>query len=302
MPFHQLSDDQRRALCKAALDSLEIWLRRVIHFSLNSQYGSEYLDACDATSGDKILKREIREKIKERAEGDRSRYPRYIDAALLDDEISIVCHPRLYASYFKPFFHHSFPNGNEHLRTCLERLVAPRNALAHSNPISVRQAEQVICYSHDVIDSIKHHMDTINMGKEFNVPKIIRVTSSSGAQFDDAQIHRTALGTGQIPLTDDPSRDLTVGDTLSIEVEVDPSFSPESYRIEWRHSPKIATGPPTIGNRLTIEFQNQHVGENFVIECTVISNKDWHRFGSYDHRVLMFARVLPNQFDAPESP
>ena len=65
MPFHQLSDDQRRALCKAALDSLEIWLRRVIHYSLNSQYGSEYLDARDATSGDKILKREIREKIKE---------------------------------------------------------------------------------------------------------------------------------------------------------------------------------------------------------------------------------------------
>ena len=86
--------------------------------------------------------------IKERYESDTDRYKRIIDAALLDDLITITCHPNLYKDLYKQYFEPSYPSGNNELRNVLNILVEPRNRLSHANPISHRQAEQIICYSH----------------------------------------------------------------------------------------------------------------------------------------------------------
>ena len=176
----------------------------------------------------------------------------------------------------------------------LERLIEPRNALAHSNPLSIRQAEQVICYSHDVIDAIKLYVEAINMAEDYNAPTIIKVNDSRGLVFHDSEIRKNRTGLGFVRLTEDRSAWLRVGDTLSLEVEVDPSFSPDDYRIEWSYENKEARDrgdtPP---NRLVLEIRERHVNSRFDIYCKVISNKSWHRHGSLDDMVAISYRVLP---------
>jgi hypothetical protein len=58
---------------------------------------------------------------------------------------------------------HAFPHGREEARTFLVRIMETRNSLAHVNAISSRTAEQVICYSNDIIDSLKHHYRDLGM-------------------------------------------------------------------------------------------------------------------------------------------
>ena len=176
----------------------------------------------------------------------------------------------------------------------LERLIEPRNARAHSNPLSVRQAEQVICYSHDVIDAIKQHMEAINMAEDYNAPTIIKVTDSRGLVFHDSEMREDRTDLGRVSLTEDKSAWLRVGDTLSLEVEVDPSFSPDEYQIEWRYlNKKLDEAGATPQNRLLLEIREHHVSYLFVIDCVVISNKPWHRFGMFDDTISMSYRVLP---------
>jgi hypothetical protein len=123
---------------------------------MTSAYGGNYLDAVD-NGGSSILPLKRVTSIKDRQAAEKERYKRVIDAALLDDLITIICHPSLYKPIFIKYFQASFPNGVNELRNVLNKLIDPRNRLSHANPITHRQAEQVICYSHDIIDSIKNY-------------------------------------------------------------------------------------------------------------------------------------------------
>ena len=292
--LHRLSDTELRADCKGAIEALEIWLRRVIDLTLSSDFGNDYIHAQDDANGDFLLKKVLRESIQKRVANDPKRYPRDIDAALLDDEIYIVCHGKLYDRFFRPVFASHFPLGREELRTFLTRIIEPRNALAHSNPLSVRQAEQVICYSHDVIDAIKLHVEAINMAEDYNAPTIIKVNDSRGLVFHDSEIRKNRTGLGSVRLTEDRSAWLRVGDTLSLEVEIDPSFSPDDYQIEWSYpNQKKREVGATPQNRLLLDIREHHVSYVFTIHCNVTSNKSWHRFGLFDDSVAMSYRVLP---------
>ena len=294
MFLHRLSDTELRADCKAAIEALEIWLRRLIDLTLSSNFGNDYIYAQDDATGDFLLRKSLREGIQRRADSDPKRYPRDIDAAFLDDEIYIVCHGRLYDRFFQPVFASHFPFGREELRMFLERLIEPRNALAHSNPLSIRQAEQVICYSHDVIDAIKLHMEAINMAEYYNAPTIIKIIDSRGWVFHDSEIRKNRTGLGSVSLTDDRSAWLRVGDTLSLEIEIDPSFSPDDYRIEWSYlNQKPREAGTTPQNRLLLDIRAHHVSYVFTIHCNVTSNKSWHRFGTFDDSVAISYRVLP---------
>ena len=293
MSLHRLQDAELRAGCKAAIESLEFWLRRVIDVSLRPEFGENYIDAQNPATGQYIVKKALREELSERVRREPARYPRHIDAALLEDEIYIVCHPELYAEYFKPFFSSAYPLGNNELRFFLDNISGPRNPLAHSNPVSVRQAERVICYSHDAIDAIKEHFETLNMGRDFNAPIIIKISDSNGSVFNDAQIKRNSTGRGGINLSEASSLWLRVGDTLSVEVEVDHSFSPDDYRIEWVYTNQMAAQPTPMGNRITIDLLDCHVGYEFAIYCKVISNQSWHRCGDVDDCVSLVYKVLP---------
>ena len=258
---------------------------------LSPQFGNDYINARDPATGDHLFKKQMRESIQRRVAKEPDRYARRIDAALLEDVIYIVCHDKLYDRFFEPFFVSHYPQGRTELRVFLGRLIAPRNALAHSNPLSVRQAEQVICYSHDVIDAIKHRMEEINMAKNYNAPTIIRLTDSRGFIFHDAQIRRNQTGRGGVDLAEDSTAWLRVGDTLGLEVEVDPSFAPDDYRIEW--VVPNWEGPFPTGSRFAMVVTESHVNYAFTLYCRVTSNKSWHRCGNVDDAVGVTYRVLP---------
>ena len=290
MFLHRLTDTELRADCKAAIEALEIWLRRVIDLTLSSELDNDYIHAQDAATGGFLLKKALRESIQNRVANNPKRYPRDIDAALLDDEIYIVCHVKLFDSFFRPVFASHFPSGREELRTFLTRIIEPRNALAHSNPLSIRQAEQVICYSHDAIEAIKRYMEDVNMDKEYNAPTIVKITDSRGLVFYDSEIVRFGDGLGLVSLLKDRSAWLTVGDTLEIEVEVDPSFSPDDYRLKWEYPQR---SEEHTDNRLVLRIADHHVRASFHITCKVVSNESWHRCGDVDDDVTLMYRVLP---------
>src|SRR5262245_25800378 len=150
MPFHRLTDVERRAICRERVDSLEHWLRRLIHDELSRAYGGDYIRAVGA-DGQNVLNNRIQQEMERNQMREPDRYPRLIDAALLDTEIDIICNPKLFGAHFRNALVEAFPEGVEEARTFLRRLLPSRNALSHANPILVRQCEQVVCYSNDVI-------------------------------------------------------------------------------------------------------------------------------------------------------
>lgn len=293
MPLHSLPDVVLRQSCKEAVEALEFWLRRVIDITLVPVFGSDYINAKSSKTSQQIIKKSVRDSIQNRAASNPSRYPRMVDAMLLDEEVDIVCHPDLYKNYFKEYFDSSYTFGNDQLRHCLRKILEPRNNLAHANPISIRQAEQIICYSHDVIDSIKARLKEKNLDREYNAPTLIKVSDSRGFVFHDSQIRRNNTGRGGIDLTSDQSTWLRSGDTLSVEVEVDPSFSAEEYTVDWVFPQGVNVQKYNSGNRVVLQLTDDNVRVDFTIYCKVVSNKTWHRCGDVDDCVGITYKVLP---------
>jgi len=173
-----MKDSEVRSQCKEKLESLEHWLRRLIDDTLTPVYG-DYFSFTDQV-GNRLIKNSLVQQVAARRVHEPARYPRNIDAVLLDDAVDIVCKPDLFQKHFRQALSKAFPDGREEARTFLGRLLAPRNNLAHANAISARQAEQIICYSNDVIDSLKDYYRTLGMHEIYNVPTILKVTDSFG--------------------------------------------------------------------------------------------------------------------------
>lgn len=282
MELYNLTEEERRILCKQALESLEFWLRRIIHESLSQEFGDNYLEAKNS-KGDNIIKNEIRNKIKERKDLEPDRFPRLIDASLLEQEIDIICNPELFTKYFFAPLKKAFPDGREEARTFLKRLEYPRNCLYHANPISVRLSEQVICYSHDIIESFKEYYIMTNKEKEFNVPTVIKATDSFGNVFHFSD------GVNSYHLTNNPKFYLRPGDILTVELGIDPSFSENDYTLSWE-----GVGFPCDNKKVFIKIEEEHIREVFMFGCNVTSNKSWHKFvGGFDHNFFCTYKVLP---------
>jgi len=281
--LYGLSEADLREYCRRVMESLELWLRRLIDDVLTPTYGADYLNAQD-DYGNYIINREVRENVAQRKRQEPQRYPRLIDAALLDDEIKILCHQELYG-YFRAALEGAFPDGMTEARTFLTRLVEPRNRLSHANPISVRQAERVICYSNDVIDSLKEYYGAVGRAAEYNVPSVIRTVDS----FGNVALPRQQNNPEIFDYTKNQAYWLRPGQTISVEVEIDPAFSPGQYAIVWEwDSARLKDR-----NKVTILIERSHVSELFIIECKVVSNEDWHKHRYYDHRVVFMYRILP---------
>ena len=225
-----LTDNELRNLCREKLESLEHWLRRLIDQTLSDEYG-DYFSYTD-DSGNRLIKKSIVEALEERVKKEPSRYHRKIDAVLLSDAIDIICKPQLY-EFFKSALAGAFPDGREEARTFMNRLLDPRNRLAHANSISLRQAEQVICYSNDIIDSMKAYYVTMGTQQEYNVPLILKVTDSFGNTFFRDQLFNGDGAELAKILSEEPKFFLRPGDLLTIEIEVDPAFDPNDYRVNW---------------------------------------------------------------------
>lgn len=288
MPLHALSDDERRSYCRREIEALELWLRRLVHEAFLDAYGSAYLDAAGA-DGNPLFKAKTAELIKGRRASDPSRYPRPLDAADFDDLVNVICKDQNYNVHFKDALGVAFPEGKQEARTFLTRVVKIRNGLSHANSITVHDAARVICYTQDVVASLKEHYAAMNVQREYNVPMIVKVADSLGNVLQGTDIRRNAAGFARFSLAKKGSGVLYPGDLLAIEVEVDPTFERTSYRLAWSWPGSRLEDT----NRVVIDIENSHVRQNFGIWCTVISKRDWQRLGNHDDRIIMVYKVLP---------
>jgi hypothetical protein len=233
--LHNMQDAEIRSVCKDRIESLEHWLRRLIDDTLSPFYG-DYFSSTDA-SGNRLIKNSLARQVAARRAAEPLRYPRNIDAVLLEDAVGIVCKPELYQKHFKAALRGAFPDGREEARTFLNRLLAPRNNLSHANAISARQAEQIICYANDVIDSLKNYYRERGMEEAYDAPLILRVTDSFGNSFSRSQFQPCHDGGIMLLFVEKPRMYLRPGDTLTLEIEVDPAYDASSYRRQLSHGP-----------------------------------------------------------------
>lgn len=285
-----LADSEIRSICKQKIESLEHWLRRLIDDTLTPNYGDYF--AYEDLNGDRLIKSSLVSKVADRQLREPSRYPRKIDAVLLDDAIEIICKPELFKNHFKISLAHAFPDGREEAKTFLGRIQAPRNNLAHANTISARCAEQIICYSNDVIESLRKHYKSQNMQQEYDVPLILRVTDSFGQTFTRGQLNQVHDGGIGLEYVSNPDYHLRPGDTLSLEVEVDPAYEPEYYSIQWSSTKRL--DGDVFSPKLTVTILDRHVGQSLDIQCRVATDRSWHRMQmGVDDFLLANFKVLP---------
>ena len=278
MPLYSLTERDLRDHCKRAIEALETWMRRLIHQKLSDAYGANYIDAT-RPSGQRVVNNEIVRRLRARMSSDPDRYPTPIDATLLEDAIALLCNPDL-CQHFQESLMEAFPDGHAEAGTFLRRLIPIRNALYHSNPISVHEAYRVLCYSHDVIQSIKTYYETVNMQQQFNVPQVLRVIDSLGHALSFSPANRNPEGFGMLDYSRDERAILHCGDTLSIEAEVDPTFDPSTYQVEWLIS--NIGGPRTQGPKFVLPLEERYVSTRLCLVCRVTSNAAWHKLGTHD--------------------
>ena len=285
MPLHWLPESDLREHCKRSIEALELWLRRLIDQELSTAYGADYINAT-RPNGDRVLRAEIARRLKERTT-DKLKHPRPIDGALLNDLIDILCNPVLYAQHFRGPLQDVF-QGPAMARLLLCRLVAPRNALYHANPVSVHDALRILCYSEDVISALKADFQRRGLHQQFNVPTIIRVTDSLGyvAMLSANRPHGAMLD-----YSTEPAAQLRCGDALSIEVGIDPSFDPGTYDVEWLTS--NIGGPVQRGPKFSLNLAERYVSTRLTLVCRVTSKSVWHKLGTIDDQLDIAYRVLP---------
>lgn len=280
----ELNEAELRSICKQKIENLERWIRRIIDANLSATYGKNWINFKNQ-NGDFLINSRIRNNVRNIKEKDPERASIEINALYLNDLISILCNEKLFKVAFSDVFKYSFPEGREFIKYMLERLVPIRNKLSHSNPISIREAEQVICYSNDFLDGLKLHYQHIGEEKMYNVPMIIRLVDSFGNEFAEEQISRNETGRGRCKI----EHEIYSGDIISLEVFIDPSFDSNSYDVKW-----LVKNSYSYGTKLVFRVDDSCVGVNFVIYCSVISKEhSWHRCTDVDDSISIIYSVLP---------
>jgi hypothetical protein len=289
--INSLDFEKIRSQCKIMIENLETWLRNIIDIGLTAKYGANFQDYRDE-NGIRLLSNRIIKEANLRYTSEPDRYPRFVDSLLLDDIVKIVCKHDIYKSTTEDYLKYAFPEGNSEALTFLNRLIPIRNKLYHSNPITNHEALRALCYSNDVISSIKLGYKEKNLDKEYNAPTIIRVEDLFGNQFNQTQIRRNSTGRGCCD-TRKNGTTVYVGEKINIQVEVDPSFSIDDYTINWIFDKKEESAYAEIGNRIELSVENKHVRTDFAIYCCIKSIEKWHRCGDVDDCVSILYEIIP---------
>ena len=114
----RLTEPDLREACRARLEMLELWLRRLIHEQFEQIYSCDILNAKNA-AGDFVVTKQIRANIEKTLSDRPGRYNRPVDAAHLDDLVTIICKPDTYRSCFETALKVAFPQGAEEARNFL---------------------------------------------------------------------------------------------------------------------------------------------------------------------------------------
>lgn len=282
------TNDELRAICRQEIETLEHWARRIIHEILTESYGKDYISYKNENN-EPLIRGEITTRINRMRSNNPGRFPRPIDAMFLGDLTHILCKKSLYDRHFHSALSEMYPQGNEEVRTFLNRIEAIRNKLSHANPISVREAEQVICYCHDFIDGVKRYYKVTGKEKDYNVPTFISASDSLGNLFlpvEGSGPLRQYIDTSKPVRGCDIEIRLRAGDTYSLSIMVDPSFEANQYDIMW-----MVTSGLTGDNyrkkwenttKIDIPIVVEMVGSYLEIRCYLTSKKEWHKHNTYD--------------------
>ncbi len=284
-------------ICRRKIESLETWFRRLIQDILSNHHGSDYLNATDE-NGNYLVKKSIRENIEATYNRNQEKYGRMIDATLLDDSIKIVSNPVLYELYFKDALKSAFDDaGNLHspllLKNFCERLIGPRNNLSHANPISIRQSEQVICITGDLISSIKKYYRDNGMEQDYNIPLILSCNDHLGIKKYRNEFSSYTNGGKFINYGNQLEYTLYPGDSVSIAVDVDSAFEGE-YKTMFGVG---GVAPNDFENHFIVDINESDIGQNYLIRVSVVNinpNKKWARmYASIEDILELKYRVLP---------
>jgi len=291
--FFDTSETKMRDTCRHHIDTFESWARRLIDELFKAQYGADYFDH-KVSEEQPLVKSEIKQRLEKRMMDNPRRYPRKIDAILIEDVEYFFCREDLYKAHFRqilePFF-----SGKEEVRSVLERIIVIRNKLSHANTISHHEAEQCVCYNNDFIDVFKRYYQALGKERDYNVPVFLRIKDCQGNDLtrEDSSYtwelyFRHRLGTHV---------QLRSGEEYKLWVEVDSSYDYSSYDIAWSvtqgysESDKIAKG---IGNEIRFNVTNKNVSYSPEITIILTTKKDWHRFRKIDDMIkISLDEVLP---------
>lgn len=283
--YYTYTEEELRSLCRQSIESLEMWARRLIHEKFEEKYGHNYINV-KVSDDNYLIKKEVRNHVQRMQTKDPRRFPNIVDTLFFDHIIYFLCNPDFYRDLFKEALGYVYPNGNNEVHVFLDRILPIRNALSHSNPISIRQAEQAICYCHDFIDGLKAYYKAKGMEQVWNVPRIIRVTDSLGNVFDNAKDNNIQQSIFTL------EQEFRCGETYSINVDIDTSFLETEYDIIWQNQNSLKQEFNNSKNFI-ITFDESDVAQTHMIDCIVKSHKPWHKYKYYDCKITMMFTVLP---------
>lgn len=283
--YNNYTEEELRSLCRQNIESLEMWARRLIHEKFTDKYGNNYVN--HKTSDENFLiKKEVREHIHFMLQKEPNRFHRAVDTLFFEHIIYFLCHPTFYQDMFEAALKYAYPNGCTEARTFLDRITPIRNALSHSNPISTRHAEQAICYSHDFVDSLKKYYKEKGVEQMWNVPRIIRISDSLGNVY-----HNPTETHGQSSIFK-PTQEIRYGDTYSVNIDIDSSFSETEYDIIWENQ-NLEISSYKNSKHFAITFEAKDVSQNHIINCLIKSHKPWHKYNKFDCKIVLMFPVYP---------
>lgn len=290
--FMDLSEIKLRDICRHHIDTFESWSRRLIDEHFKEKYGTDYFEY-EISLGQPLVKSELKKRIEGRMIDNPSRFPRKIDAILIEDIEYFFCRDDLYSSSFKqvlePFF-----SGQSEIRSVLTRIIQIRNKVSHGGTISHHEAEQCICYTNDFIEVYKVYYQGLGKAREYNVPVFLRIKDCFGNDIvreDTRYTWSVHLNHGLVPKVQ-----LHSGDTYKLWVEVDSSFNNSLYEISWSVSYLFKPIAKGTGTEISFAVTNKVVSSSPTIRIKLKTKKEWHRFGNIDCDDLVeihLADVLP---------
>lgn len=292
-PLMSLSETALRDLCRHRIDAFESWSRRLIDETLKNSYTTDYFNYM-ISDDQPLIKQEIKRRIEKRIRDNPGRFPRKVDAFLLEDIQYLLCREDLYKNHFKNVLE-PFYSGIGEVRIVINRLIPIRNKLSHGNTISIHEAEQCLCYTDDFISTYKEYYARLGKEKDYNVPTFTRIKDSLGNDIVRPESTTSSSWEmfchGRIA----PKIQLRSGDHYKLWVEVDGSFDSSTYTIKWvvvqNFDTIISRGT---GNVLDFTLNVQNVSYCPEIRIKLISKKAWHRFHDTDDYIVMtLENVLP---------
>ncbi|MFT7481735.1 MAG: hypothetical protein ACI8WW_000665 [Oceanospirillaceae bacterium] len=288
MPLNYIEVSVIREKCRSRIEMTELWLRRIISEELTNNFGANFMNHKTSTDN-YLIKKDIRENINNRYKASSEIFPRLIDAGYFENLIDIFCNPNLYNEFFKKYlstmFPPTMPNSYVYLKFCLDRLKGIRNNLSHANSIGIKDAEFVLSFTTELVESFKKFYSISGMQQEYIVPQIITITDSFGNVINrkNFEIHETH------DFSKNQNCFLRPGDTLSLEVTVDPSYTDAKYQFRFGGAGQDFS----YSNKLVYVMQNNDVDPRKVIHCQVKSDKTWHKQYQLDDQIHLYYKVLP---------